>query len=258
MTDAPDEPPTLSLATLKRLASLDSGDAVKMLLDAQQRRLVADHMQERGDRIGHRFELAEAKRLEHEAELILDPLMHCTGPVTRGNGGEMAIGTTARAPFIDTVRERPNMLAIDASRQRMELADKADALTLGVDAAATIQAENSLEKMLAHQMAAAHTAAMEAQAMALDLMHRYKHTGHVHQHLSIEAGRMFNASARMMESFQHGMLTIAKVRSGGKQTVVVQHVNVGDGGQAMVAGQVKLRRNKRRSKQAKVEGQAEK
>jgi hypothetical protein len=47
----------------------------------------------------------------------------------------MAIGTKAMAPFIDTVRERPNMLAIDASRQRMELADKADALTLGVDAA---------------------------------------------------------------------------------------------------------------------------
>jgi threonine/homoserine efflux transporter RhtA len=56
----------------------------------------------------------------------------------------------------------------------MELADKADALTLGVDAAATIQAENSLEKMLAHQMAAAHTAAMEAQANALDLMQRFK------------------------------------------------------------------------------------
>jgi hypothetical protein len=89
-------------------------------------------------------------------------------------------------------------------------------------------------------------------------MQRFKRTGGIHQHLSIEAGRMFNASARMMESFQHGMLTIAKVRSGGKQTVVVQHVNVGDGGRAMVAGQVKLRRNKRRSKQAKVEGQAEK
>ena len=133
MPDDSNEPPTLSLATLKRLANLDSGDAVKMHLDAQQRRLVADHMQERGDRIGHRFELAEAKRLEHEAELILDPLMHCTGPVTVGNGGEMAIGTKAMAPFIDTVRERPNMLAIDASRQRMELADKADALTLGLD-----------------------------------------------------------------------------------------------------------------------------
>jgi hypothetical protein len=89
-------------------------------------------------------------------------------------------------------------------------------------------------------------------------MQRFKRTGCIHQHLSIEAGRMFNASARMMESFQHGMLTIAKVRSGGRQTVVVQHVIVGDGGQAMVAGQVKLRRNKRRTKQAKVEGPSEK
>jgi hypothetical protein len=62
--------------------------------------------------------------------------------------------------------------------------------------------------------------------------------------LSIEAGRMMNASARMMESFQHGLLTIQKVRSGGRQTVVVQHVNVGDGGQAMVAGQVKVRGKK--------------
>ena len=58
----------------------------------------------------------------------------------------------------------------------------------------------------------------------------------------------------MMDSFQHGMLTIPKVRSGGQQTVVVQHVNVGDGGRAMVAGQVKLRGKKRRAKPAKVEG----
>ena len=200
MTDAPDEPPTLSLATMERVSKLSAADAVKMQLDAQQHRQVADHMQERGDRIGPRFELAEAERLEHEAELILDPVMHCTGPVTVGNGGEMAIGTKAMDPFVDTVRERPDMLAIDASRQRMELADKADALTLGVDAAATIQAENSLEKMLAHQMAAAHTMAMELQAEARELLRHYKRTGHVHQQLSIEAGRMMNASARMMDT----------------------------------------------------------
>ncbi len=103
-------------------------------------------------------------------------------------------------------------------------------------------------------MAAAHTMAMELQAEARELLRHYKRTGHVHQSLSIEAGRLLNASARMMDTYQHGLLTIAKVRSGGKQTVVVQHVNVGDGGQAMVAGQVKLRRQKRRTKQAKVEG----
>ena len=84
---------------------------------------------------------------------------------------------------------------------------------------------------------------MEPQAEARELMQLFKRTGHVHQHLSIEAGRCMNASARMMDASQHAMLTIQKVRSGGTQTVVVQHVNVGHGGQAMVAGEVEVRGN---------------
>ena len=54
-----------------------------MQFEAQQRRLVADHMQERGDRIGHRFELAdialiklgdESAAIEHlRAMLKLNP-----------------------------------------------------------------------------------------------------------------------------------------------------------------------------------------
>jgi hypothetical protein len=51
--------------------------------------------------------------------------------------------------------------------------------------------------MLVHQMAAAHTMAMKAQAEARELLSTYKRTGYVHQHLSFEAGRMMNASARM-------------------------------------------------------------
>jgi hypothetical protein len=123
----------------------------------------------------------------------------------------------------------------------MELADKANVLQLGLDAAATIKATNSLERMLTHQLAAAHTAAMEAQAEARDLMQRFKRTGCVHQYLSIEAGRMFNASARMMDTYQHGMLTLQKIRSGGQQVVVVQHMTISDGGQGAMVGQVKLR-----------------
>src|ERR1700732_4425061 len=101
MADDTDEPPTLSLATLARLSSLGSGDAVKMQLHAQERRQAADHMQARGDRIGPRYELAEAARLGQEAGLILDPVMHTTGPVTVGNGGEMATGTKEMRPFVD-------------------------------------------------------------------------------------------------------------------------------------------------------------
>jgi hypothetical protein len=150
------------------------------------------------------------------------------------------------------------MLAGDASRHRMELADKAEVLTLAVDAAATIQAANSLEKMLMHQMAAAHAMAMRTQAQARELMESFKRSDYAFQHLSIEAGRMMNASARMMESFQHGTLTLTKVRSGGQQIVVVQHVNVGDGGRAMVAGEVKVRGKTRCRKAGKMEGRTEK
>jgi hypothetical protein len=150
------------------------------------------------------------------------------------------------APFVDTVRARCDILAIDASRQRMVLADKASALELGLDAAATIQPRNSLEKMLVHQMAAAHVAAMELQAGARELLQRYKRTSCVHQALSVEAGRLMNASARMMGVYQDGLATLAKIRSGGTQTVVVQHVSVGDGGQAVVAGQVKAARPRKK------------
>jgi hypothetical protein len=255
MPDDPAAPPT---ATMANVACISAADAVEMQLRAQKHRHVADNLQAEGDRVGPRFERAEARRLERTAELALDPVMHTTGPVTVGNGGELAIGTKAMRPFVDTVRERPDMLAIDASRQRMQLVDKAAALTLSLDAAATIAAANSLEKMLVQEMAAAHVMAMELQAEARELLQRYKRSGHVYQQLSIEAGRLLNASARMMDSYQHGMLTLTKVRSGGQQVVVVQHVNVGDGGRAMVAGQVKVRGKDGREESAKGEGTGEK
>ncbi|QIG48820.1 hypothetical protein G5V57_14450 [Nordella sp. HKS 07] len=55
---------------------------------------------------------------------------------------------------------------------------------------------------------------------------------------SSEAARLCNASARMMQAFNDGLLALAQLRRGGKQHVIVQHqyVNVGPGGQAVVAG----------------------
>ena len=53
---------------------------------------------------------------------------------------------------------------------------------------------------------------------------------------SVETARLINASARMMAMYQQGLLSLHRLRTGGKQTVTVQHVNVGSGGQAVVAG----------------------
>ena len=45
---------------------------------------------------------------------------------------------------------------------------------------------------------------------------------------------MANAAARMMSVYQDGLLTLQKLRTGGNQTVTVQHVNVQPGAQAVI------------------------
>ena len=76
-----------------------------------------------------------------------------------GAGGELVpasmVGENSRALEYRSTVDRPDCVAIEASRDRLELADKAGALEMGLDLADTIQADNSMEKMLVHQMAAA-------------------------------------------------------------------------------------------------------
>ena len=45
-----------------------------------------------------------------------------------------------------------------------------------------------------------------------------------------------------MTVFQQGMLTLKKIRQGGQQKIIVQYVNVSDGGQAVIGD---VERNKR-------------
>jgi hypothetical protein len=54
----------------------------------------------------------------------------------------------------------------------------------------------------------------------------------------VEQARMANAAARMMQVCQEALLTIQRMRVGGRQTVLVQHVQVSDGGKAVVAANV--------------------
>ena len=88
-------------------------------------------MEAAGDCIGSVWERAQADQLERDASWALDPVLHATGRMAVGNGDEIALGSEQMRPFVDTVREQPDMLAADASRQRMELADNANALQSG-------------------------------------------------------------------------------------------------------------------------------
>ena len=121
---------------------------------------------------------------------------------------------------------------------RLKLADEGiQCVALAVDTAETIQATNSIEKMLAHQLAAAHKLAMTFAAKAQRLIVEDENGWYVKPTVyATEASRVANASARMMDAYQKGTLALHKLRTGGTQVVTVQHVNVSDGGQVVVTG----------------------
>jgi len=159
--------------------------------------------------------------------------------------GERAID---RPDLIDTVRSKPDMVTARASLARLDLVAQTGALNLAVDTAEAIKARNSLEKMLAHQIAAAHGLAMKFAAKSEQMLGFVTSwdTAARQQVSSIEASRLANSAARMMESFNQGLLTLDRLRNGRQQLVTVQHVTVGSGGKAIVTGEVSPGGSRRR------------
>jgi len=116
----------------------------------------------------------------------------------------------------------------DQIGKRMRAALAADILEPAIDAAQSALASNSIEKMLCHQMTAAHFSAMR-------LLERSAKPNLP----PVEVARLTNAAARQMDVYQAACLTLQKLKTRGTQRVIVQHqqlVNVEQGGQAVVAG----------------------
>jgi hypothetical protein len=165
----------------------------------------------------------------------------------RGAGGELSLRVHLPdwrdRQLIDTVK-KPDVVTATASVERLRQAETAGCLDTALDVADTIKPRNSLERMLSHQLAAAHNAAMRMTGLAVMFCNNAENAGTYREamprarELAAESARIAHAAARMMTAFQEGMLALAKVRSGGRQTVVVQHVSVNEGGKAVVAGQV--------------------
>ena len=135
--------------------------------------------------------------------------------------------TEMRTEWLRETLGNPDAVAVAASFNRTELLNGVSLFDLGTDAATSISAENSIEKMLAHQMAAAHDLAMKLCNFAMDA-----DLG------PLNIPKLTNAAVRLMEAYQGGLLALHKIKTGGRQTVVVQHVDVGSGGQAVIAGSV--------------------
>ena len=91
-----------------------------------------------------------------------------------------------------------------------------------VGAVADIKPRDMVERMLAVQMAATHVAMVRAarwlaNAETIDQLNAHS-----------------NGYTKLTRAYTAQMEALRKHRNGGKQTVTVQHVNVGDGGQAIV------------------------
>ena len=175
-----------------------------------------------------------ANWLEEDAALV--PIQ-----TEAGAGGELVtvLAGEMSSHYRNTVKD-PSYVTAGASHDRLELAHEANVLEMALDAAETAQAANSLEMMLTHQLAALHKSTMKLDAQVNHQAGRLN--GVISPAglttINVEVARLANSTARMMGAFQQGLLTMQRLKSGGRQVVTVQHVTVEEGGQAVVAGQV--------------------
>jgi hypothetical protein len=95
-----------------------------------------------------------------------------------------------------------------------------------------------MERNLVHQMAATHALgmAMLAKAHAATVLAAPWVPEERQRMQSTEAARMATA-ARVFECSQRAALVLGRLRHGGQQNMTVQHITVGDGGQAVVASE---------------------
>lgn len=192
-----------------------------------------------GDRVV--FEL-EAKQTRERGRELLKP----AGIVVEGAGEAVAWDPAPEAEYdpalmvIVNTLERPDSASVAASDKRLRAAKDAGVLETAVDATRSAQASNSLDRMLCHQMAAAHF-----QAMRLLVLSQNDRLA------PVDVARYTNAASRLMDVYQAACLALQKLKTRGQQRVIVQHVYVGDGGQAVVAGSV--RRGSRRKRRGRAQ-----
>jgi hypothetical protein len=229
-----------------RAASSDgrSGIAHRAALAARELRR-AEKLEQR--RLGHPEvdpPFGEDAQARADGERLLAPPTQLTGDASLELVPAPASPDAACSPdrmrVLNTLEE-PNLISVDASEHRAHAANQAGVLSAALDAAVSAGAETSLEKMLAHQVAAAHHAGMALLGRLAESVHA------VSPPLPpVEHARLTNAAARLFEVAQGGCLTLQRLKTGGTQTVVVQHVNIEQGGRAVVAGRVEGGRGRRR------------
>jgi hypothetical protein len=175
--------------------------AHRQLLEAERKRL----RQADGDYWTRTIDQHQAAALERSATTALMP----PKPIVVGTGGEFVPQGRAWAEkpgIVDLVRD-PTWTHLHASEDRLDLVAKAQCFDLAAATADSIAARDDTERMLAHQLAAAHAAAMRC-LEAMDKLQRQAErcdSLNARTKLLAEAARMGQLAARFMDTYQRGL-----------------------------------------------------
>lgn len=139
------------------------------------------------------------------------------------------VPTSNEGNWIRDTLANPDTPAVDSSIARTDLLEATRSLDVGIDAANSIEARNSIEKMLIHQMSTCHVKAMNLIAEG---------SNHA-QSLEMQTFQLkqITIAAKLMDVYQKGMDTLSRTRNAGKQTITVKQVHV-SGGQNFIADNV--------------------
>lgn len=164
---------------------------------------------------------AECEYLLTSGTLMHEDMSVKDADIKLGSGNEVI--NPKVAGLVNTLTD-PTVASLEASNHRTDLLTMlgTDIAAMALDAADTIQACNSLEKMLAHQMATVHQ---------MSMMMAHRSTLVQDPQLAVKT---MNAAMKGFSTYQGGMLALRQLRGNQQQHIVVQHVNVQAGGQAMV------------------------
>ena len=199
---------------------MDTQEAHFQLLLAD--RIRDDARRVAGSEVDTQIDLGRAGILREQAHDSLE-----VGAVVQGIGREVVeLPRKDAGPSLSHSVMNPSKVTTKASVERLNLIVTNGVFDLALDAAESVGATTGLEKMLAHQLAAAHKTAME-------LLARCHEQGDPTRELA-----SIKAAARLMSAFQQGTLALQRLKTGGNQVLTIKHVTVGPGGQAVI-GNVK-------------------
>lgn len=192
--------------------------AVSRSIQAERHRALS----RRGKAAGHIEDAAACENHAKWHEQALDTLLDNGERQVRNTPIVNGEALPSKPGYLKDTLADPALVAIESSyaRGRMLLAN--DVVALGIDVGNTAGASNTHEKIIAHEIALAHKVAMEQANAALH-----------ESDPAIEIKRL-QVVARMMTMAQQGVLTLQKLKGAGAQKIVVQHVHVEAGGQAVV------------------------